>query len=77
MKGHLSLSRRNLYLSGYLYYNIRGSKQSLVAAKTLQRRKYKGPFSMDYRERGLYAEVCIPHRIPRAWEEADRHLNNI
>ena len=34
-------------------YHIRGLEQSLVAAQTLQ--KFKIPFGIDYRERGLHA----------------------
>ena len=29
----------------------------------------QGPFSMEIRERRSPNEVCIPNRIPRAWEQ--------
>ena len=40
---------------------IRGIKQSLVAAETLQKTKqYNGPFSMDCRERRFHARGVYP-----------------
>ena len=54
------------------YYYIRGLRQSLISAKTLQRPKYKEPFSMDYMEQESHARgrcvICISGRIPCEWE---------
>ena len=68
-------SKQAIIIEFYKYRDTRGLKQCLVARRCCKRPKYKGPSSIDCRERESIHGVCIPHRIPRVWvkqeEEAD------
>ena len=53
--------------------------QSLVAAKTLRGPKCKGPFTMDYRERGSHARGVYPTQnilhIETTWEKQEEEAD--
>ena len=41
----------------------------------VNRPKYKGPFTIDKGNGDHMHEVCIPQKIPRAWEQHEEEVD--